>query len=158
MNATPETEATDDPSLPPRPRADPAVIAQEDRKLRRAARIRAVMISLGVVYAVVSSVLLVVVVIAVHQTQLEGTPTGKKLIAGSNRILSCTSTHGACATSNREAQAQIIAGLIDRNDRSAAAAAACAAKPAILTIADTQDRANAILACMVGLSLSKPHQ
>lgn len=133
------------------PQHDPDVLLEEERKEARANLARRVLIAVAFVLGLGILVGVLILLSAIRDTQLEGTPLGKRLEESANTIESCTSTDGKCAKRNQRETAELIAGLVDADQRSAAAAAACAAKPAIATVRDTDERAAAILACMTGL-------
>lgn len=76
------------------------------------------------IYVVVAAVVLAMVagVAAIRQTQLEGTPTGQRLLEASDRILDCTDPNGECYQRNQDRTADVIGDL----NRVAVYAAACA--------------------------------
>lgn len=83
--------------------------------------------------ASVGSVLVIVAVVAailvsatntadIKTTQLEGTPTGKKLLEASERILDCTDPEGQCYRDSQERTASAVGDI----NRVIVLAAACA--------------------------------
>lgn len=58
---------------------------------------------------------------AVRDTQLEGTPTGKKLVASADRILDCTEPQGQCFKRSQERTAKAVGDI----NRVIVLAAAC---------------------------------
>lgn len=77
-----------------------------------------------VVYVCVAAFILgiVAVIAAIRQTQIEGTPTGRRLLEASDRILDCTDPAGVCYQRNQERTADVIGDV----NRVAVYAAACA--------------------------------
>lgn len=88
-------------------------------------------------------VLLVVVIISIRTTQLEGTPLGKKLLASSDRVLDCTEPTGQCY---KDSQAQTAKAVGDIN-RVVILASACSIglDPKMPVVA----RQNVIQACVI---------
>jgi hypothetical protein len=80
--------------------------------------------------ALVLALLVAVVFLAlqVRHTQLDGTPTGKKLLESSEQIISCTTPGKKCAEANQRAMASAIKAISHNNAKAAAAATACAAR------------------------------
>lgn len=87
---------------------------------------------LGVVVTVVSTRQ---IAYEVQRTQLEGTPTGKKLVASADRILDCTDPGdsttgrppGECYARNLARSAEVVGDLNDYQLRIVVLAAACSA-------------------------------
>lgn len=75
-----------------------------------------------VVIAVIVAVLMSALNSAdIKQTQLEGTPTGKKLLEASERILDCTDPEGVCYKDSQARTAQAVGDI----NRVIVLAAAC---------------------------------
>jgi hypothetical protein len=80
----------------------------------RDSRVRAVVwVLIGVMAATVIALVLVAASLTaqIRQTQLEGTPTGKKLVAASDRILDCTDPAGgrdSCYQRNQRRTAEAV--------------------------------------------------
>lgn len=91
----------------------------------------------------------------VRDTQIEGTPTGKKLIASADRILDCTDTTGDCYKRNQESTAQAVADLTGNLTRVVVLASACSSDlPRALSV---REREVAIQSCIIDrLSHEKP--
>lgn len=139
--------------------ATPAKTAELDAEEARFRRSRQVLVFLGatlVAMLVVALVVLVVLLSNVRETQLGGTPTGKKLLAAAERIQSCTTPGRECSEENQRRTAALIAGLTMSNEEASADAAACAAQPSVIAEEDTTRRAAAILACMRVQQESRP--
>lgn len=124
---------------------------------RRAA---SVLLAVGVVLIVASVSIGVLVAVAqvnaIRNTQLDGTPQGKKILRASDQIISCTTTEGACTRKNRREQADLIGGLVQSQRAAAASAAACAAQPMVTRLKVPAERTAAILACMTRLPQLRP--
>lgn len=81
------------------------------RKLARAELSRrAFIVSIAFVTALVVGALLTLS-IQVRQTQIEGTPTGQKLLTASDRILDCTDPKGECYQRSQKRTADVVAAL-----------------------------------------------
>ena len=79
----------------------------------------------------------------VRNTQLEGTPTGQKLLASSERVLDCTSPEGQCFKDGQKRTASAVGDI----NRVVILAAACAsALPGELTVDERQVE---IQACVI---------
>lgn len=102
---------------------------------QRARRVLYAFIAVGTAVLVTGAVIgfgiLVDLTREVRNTQLEGTPTGKKLVASADRILDCTDPGdpetgrppGECYSDNQERTAQVLGDI----NRLIVASAACAA-------------------------------
>lgn len=119
-----------------------AELDEEEARFRRSRRVLFVVGGAITALLVGALVLLVVVLLSVRETQLGGTPTGKRLLAAAERIQSCTTPERECAKRNQRETAGLIRDLMRANERAAAAAAACAARPDIAGYAE-------LLACVV---------
>lgn len=87
---------------------------------------------------------------AVRDTQIEGTPTGKKLLAASDRILDCTDPEGECFQDSQERTAKAVGDI----NRVVVLAAACSVGlDESLTVAERQEE---ISACVIDRLASKP--
>ena len=83
----------------------------------------------AIYFCVAVFVLLVLYVVAstrvlaeeVRDTQLEGTPTGQKLLTASDRILDCTDPEGQCFQDSQERTAKVVGDI----NRVIVLAAAC---------------------------------
>jgi hypothetical protein len=64
---------------------------------------------------------------AVRSTQLEGTPTGKKLLSSAERIEECTTPGQPCFKDSQQRTADVIAEI----NRVAVYAASCADRPGV---------------------------
>lgn len=51
---------------------------------------------------------------AVRATQIEGTPTGQKLLQSSDRILDCTDPEGDCYVESQQRTAAVVADIVDQ--------------------------------------------
>lgn len=80
------------------------------------------LIAFGVVAVLISTNRLLT---EVRNTQLEGTPTGQKLLQSSERILDCTDPDGECTKRNQEQTVAVVGDIQDGFIRVVAAAAAC---------------------------------
>lgn len=95
---------------------------------RRARRALYISIAIGLSTLVVG---LVLAIASIRQTQLDGTPTGRKLLAASERILDCTDAGddstgrppGKCFTESQERTRDAVGNI----NEVAVLAAACAA-------------------------------
>lgn len=87
---------------------------------------------------------------AVRNTQLEGTPTGQKLLEASNRILDCTDPEGKCYQDSQERTAKAVG---DINKVVVLAAACSVGLPDGLTVAERQDE---IQSCVIDRLAAKP--
>lgn len=77
----------------------------------------------ALVYLLVAALALSVVgvVAAIRQTQIEGTPNGRKILAASERILDCTDPEGECYQQGRKQTADAVSDV----NRVVVLAAAC---------------------------------
>lgn len=92
---------------------------------------------------------------SVRATQIEGTPTGRKLLASADRILDCTDAEGECTKRNQARTAEAVADLTGNLTRVVVLASACSAGLADdLTV---REREVAIQACIIDrLASEKP--
>lgn len=134
---------------------DPATLDREVRAEARARFVKRLLICAAVALTLFAIIAFGMLLTAVHNTQIDGTPTGKKLLRASDRIISCTSTTGECTRRNQRQTAALIAGLVRDNRAAAASAASCAGQPSIARIADTDERTVAILTCMSHFTQAK---
>lgn len=65
--------------------------------------------------------------LAIRSTQLEGTPTGRKLVASADRILDCTSPEGDCYKRSQQRTGDAVSALNSATARIVAAALSCQA-------------------------------
>lgn len=91
---------------------------------RRARRVLYVSLAVGLAALAVGMVL---VVASIRQTQLDGTPTGRKLVESADRILDCTDPEGACTKRNQRATAEAVSDLTGNLTRVIVISAACSA-------------------------------
>jgi hypothetical protein len=89
----------------------------------------------------------------VRETQIEGTPTGKKLLAGSERILDCTDPDGACF---KESQARTADAVGDINRVIVLAAACSVGLEKGLTVDQRQTEIQTCVIDRLALERSKP--
>lgn len=54
---------------------------------------------------------LLTLTLAIRSTQLEGTPTGQKLVRSADRILDCTDPNGDCFKQSQARTADVVAAL-----------------------------------------------
>lgn len=87
---------------------------------------------IGVVYMIVSTNNLTQ---AVRDTQIEGTPTGQKLLSSSDRILDCTEPSGDCFKASQKRTARAVG---DINEVIVLAAACSAGLPDDMSVAQRQ--------------------
>lgn len=125
------------------------------RKVGRAELARRLLLGFLVIGLSVLLIMAAVVIVQVHQTQLEGTPTGQKLLASADRILDCTDVQGECAKRNSARTAAAVADLTDNLTRVVVLASACSADlPERLSV---REREVAIQACIIDrLAREKP--
>lgn len=64
----------------------------------------------------------------VRSTQLEGTPTGQKLLTSADRIIDCTTPEGECYKRSQQRTGDAVSALNDATLRIVAAALACQAE------------------------------
>lgn len=105
-----------------------------------------------VIYVCVASLVLALIglLAAVRNTQLEGTPTGQKILAASDRILDCTEPDGQCYQDAQERTAKAVGDI----NRVIVLAAACSVGlPEKFTVAERQD---AIQSCVIDRLAAKP--
>lgn len=81
----------------PAPRAETRALFF--RRIAVSAAVAALVIALGAV---------LYIAVEIRGTQLDGTPTGKKLVASADRILDCTDPKGKCAQRNQQATADYL--------------------------------------------------
>lgn len=92
---------------------------------------------------------------SVRDTQLEGTPTGKKLVASADRILDCTDAEGECAKRNQERTAKAVADLTGNLTRVVVLASACSSN--LSDRLSVRQREVAIQSCIIDrLAQEKP--
>lgn len=94
---------------------------------RRARRVLYVSVAIGTALLVIGFAYAMAALLgltqAVRDTQLEGTPTGRKLVASADRILDCTEPEGECFKQGQERTAKAVGDI----NRVIVLAAACAA-------------------------------
>lgn len=86
----------------------------EDEQARRVARASFVSRLFVIVFGASLALALVAVVVlalSIRSTQIEGTPTGKKLMASSNRILDCTDPSGECFKQGQRRTAKAVGDI-----------------------------------------------
>lgn len=76
----------------------------------------------------------VFVVVQVRSTQIEGTPTGKRIVEIAEKIDSCTDPEGECTQRGQQRTASAISDI----NRISIIAAACADRPAQQTLEEIQ--------------------
>lgn len=88
---------------------------EQGRRVARAEFVTRLFILVGAVFLAGSMVTNVVLGVAIRQTQLDGTPTGKKLVESADRILDCTEAGGpgrkpgACYTRSQTQARDVLA-------------------------------------------------
>lgn len=105
-----------------------------------------------VIYVCAAALLLSVIgmLAAVRNTQLEGTPTGQKLLKASDRILDCTEPEGTCYQDAQERTAKAVGDI----NRVIVLAAACSVGvPRDMTVAERQAE---ISSCVIDRLAAKP--
>jgi hypothetical protein len=97
------------------------------------------------IYVIAAAVILGMVggVAAIRQTQIDGTPTGQKLLQASDRILDCTDPEGQCY---RDSQARTAKAVGDINKVIVLAAACSVGLENNLTV---DERQIAIQRCVI---------
>lgn len=119
------------------------------RALWAAAGIGVAVLLIGLVIGILKFVALTQ---AVRDTQIEGTPTGKKLVAASDRILDCTTPEGQCFKDSQQRTAQAVADV----NRVVIIAAACSAGlPPGMTVEERQDEIQACVIDRLALQAAK---
>lgn len=105
-----------------------------------------------VIYVCAAALLLSVIgtLAAVRNTQLEGTPTGQKILAASDRILDCTDPDGQCY---KDSQARTAKAVGDINRVIVLAAACSVGVPRDMTVAERQAE---ISSCVINRLAAKP--
>jgi hypothetical protein len=90
---------------------------------------------------------------AVRDTQLEGTPTGQKLLTASERILDCTDPNGQCFKDSQERTAKAVGDI----NRVIVLAAACSAGlDPNLTVDQRQTQISECVIDRLALGAAKP--
>jgi hypothetical protein len=88
---------------------------QQARRVARSEFVTRLFILVGAVFLAGSMVTNVVLSVAIRQTQLDGTPVGKKLVESADRILDCTEAGGpgrkpgACYTRSQTQARDVLA-------------------------------------------------
>ncbi|MEO6203793.1 MAG: hypothetical protein ABIO67_00180 [Mycobacteriales bacterium] len=101
-------------------------------------RRRALTVFLYVLAAAVAAAVLTTAVVSaltlaqIRDTQLDGTPLGRKLLVSSDQILSCTTPGQPCYERSQKQTAGAVGSLAEGARMAAAAAAACANSPGIV--------------------------
>lgn len=99
---------------------------------QRARRILYVAVAVGIALLVMALGYAVAAILgltqAVRDTQIEGTPTGKRLIESSDRILDCTDPEGECTKRNQEQTAEVVGDIQEGFVRVLAAGVGCSAQ------------------------------
>jgi hypothetical protein len=105
-----------------------------------------------VIYMCVAALVLCVVgmLAAVRNTQLEGTPTGQKLLAASDRILDCTEPDGQCFKDSQRRTAKAVGDI----NRVVVLAAACSV--GLSPRLEVDERQAAIQQCVIQRLSVKP--
>jgi hypothetical protein len=89
-------------------------------------------------------------VAAIRQTQIEGTPTGQRLLKASDRILDCTDPKGKCFQESQKRTANAVGDI----NRVVVLAAACSVGlNRHLPVAERQSR---IQSCVIDRLAAKP--
>lgn len=68
-------------------------------------------VGLGIGLVLATFLAALAVIGEIRDTQLEGTPTGKRLLASSDRILDCTETDGECFKANQRRLADAVSDI-----------------------------------------------
>lgn len=129
---------------------DIAAIEDQAKRATRAAFWTRLFLIVASALLALSLTALLVLALSIHNTQIDGTPTGRKLLASADRIIDCTDPDGKCTKENEKRTAGIVTQLDQNDRRNAALAAACAAQ-----VSDPRDPAQ-ILACMNRYLKQKP--
>lgn len=87
---------------------------------------RAFIVTVAFLAAALSGALLTLS-LAIRSTQLEGTPTGRRLLEASDRIIDCTSPEGECYKRSQKRTGDAVSALNAATARIVAAALACQA-------------------------------
>lgn len=98
---------------------------------RRARRVLYVSIAIGIALLVMGQGYMLAATLGLTQevrdTQIDGTPTGQKLVRSADRILDCTNPDGACTKRNQQATARAVSDLTGNLTRVIVISAACSA-------------------------------
>lgn len=104
-------------------------------KVARAEKVKRVLIVATFVLVLALLLLIVSLTGQVRNTQLEGTPTGKKLLQSAETIEDCTQANGECYERNLQRSAEVIGDL----NRVIVIAASCASGPDEKTVQRIQE-------------------
>lgn len=102
--------------------SEPEELRREESQYRRALVVGRLVVGAFAVLVLALLVAVVYLALQVRHTQLEGTPTGKKLLAAANQIESCTTPDGECYKRGQKQQGGAIADI----NKITVYAAACA--------------------------------
>lgn len=125
---------------------DPRALA----KATRAELMKRILIVVTAVMVATVLGLLLVVLGQVRATQLEGTPTGRKLVRSADKIIDCTDPEGDCYQENQENTAELLGTV----QRIIVLAAACAVD--VTPAQSVEEREAAITVCVTKQFAAQP--
>jgi len=118
------------------PRTSDAAYAHAVTMKKLFKRVAWILLAIGMALIIA---LLIGLLVSIRSTQLEGTPTGKKLLRSSDLIISCTTPSGKCSKEQSEQLVKILEQISDNTAITVTCAVNLVVKDPNVTLADVQE-------------------